>query len=149
MPSVFLLFTLLMMFGCGALARYTLKTDTGSHILYAAMAFVSQLLLLTMLVVSAYTVCRLKNTSGRITTLVKSAIFFTVLSVVMLVLFGASVGSKPYVFEFALLACMYLGSCSLALEKWLDMHNLGSRVGHACSASVLMTHRPSTRFEVV
>lgn len=149
MPSVFLLLTLLMIFGCGALARYTLKADASSHMLYASMAFVSQLLMLVMLVVSAYAVCRLKNVRGKITKWVHLAAFFTVLAFVMLVLFGAGVSSKPYYFEFALLASMYLGSCSLACEKWLDMHDRSGTLVGPCRATVVLAQRPGTRFDAL
>ena len=149
MPSVFLLLTLLMMFGCGALARYTLRADAGSHMLYASMAFVSQLLMLVMLVVSAYTVCRLKNAGSKITRWVHFALFFTAVAFVMLVLFAAGVSSKPYFFEFALLASMYLGSCSLAREKWLDMHDKSGTLVGPCHATVVLAQRPGTRFDAV
>tara|TARA_B100000508_G_C11409228_1_gene252392 strand:+ start:64 stop:966 length:903 start_codon:yes stop_codon:yes gene_type:complete len=149
MPSVFLLLTLLMMFGCGALARYTLKADAGSHMLYASMAFISQLFMLVMLVVSAYTVCRLKNAERKITRWVHLALFFTALAFVMLILFGAGVGSKPYFFEFALLASMYLGSCCLAREKWLDMHERSGTLAGPCRATVVLAQRPGTRFDAL
>lgn len=149
MPSVFLLLTLLMIFGCGALARYTLKADAGSHMLYASMAFVSQLLMLCMLVVSACTVCRIKRKNGKITWCVKLSMLFTGIALIMLVLFGAAVGSKSYFFEFALIASMYLGSCSLAWEKWLDIHAASCTVLGSDYASVVIAQRPTTRFDSV
>ena len=147
MPSLFLVLTILMIFGCGALARHTLKDNAGSHILYAAMAFVSQLLMLLMLDVAAYKVCRYKNWCGKITTRVKLSIFLTVVAFVMLILFGLGVSSKPYYFEFALLLCMYLSSCILASENWSCMHTQNGFLQQSYSGSVIISQRPHTRFD--
>lgn len=153
LPSLYLVLTILMIFGCGALARHTLKDDAGSHVLYAAMAFVSQLLMLVMLNVAACTTCKLRHYSIRGRPCVISAIVFTSLAVLMLVLFamGDHVTSQSYYFEFALIACMYIASCSLALENWSKMHNAGEQALHDAHmpASVCITQRPGTRFEPV
>ena len=152
-PSLFLVLTILMIFGCGALARHTLKDDAGSHMLYAAMAFVSQLLMLILLDVAACTTCNLRRFPIRRPCVI-SAIVFTSLAVLMLILFalGDHVTSKSYYFEFALISCMYIASCSLAWENWSAMHSsyAGTTSGSAhVPASVYITQRPSTRFEAV
>ena len=85
-PSLFLVLTILMIFGCGALARHTLKDDAGSHMLYAAMAFVSQLLMLILLNVAASTTCTLRGFSIRRRPCVIYASVFTGLAGVMLIL---------------------------------------------------------------
>ena len=155
MPSLFLVLTILMIFGCGALARHTLKDDAGSHVLYATMAFVSQLLMLVMLDVAALRVCRMKALDTKITWRVQIAMYLTGVAALMLVLFGASVSTQPYYFEFALLACMYLASCSLATENWYGMHcdcrcpSGTVQGGGGGGGSVIITQRPQTRFDVV
>ena len=110
---IFLLLTILMIFGCGALARFTLRSDAGAHVIYAAIAFVSQWIMLCILVVMGH------NAQGEKWSCVYivSAIF-CFLAFVCLVLFGTNVTSKAFYFEFALLISMYVSTCCLACVPW-------------------------------
>ena len=110
---IFLLLTILMIFGCGALARFTLRSDAGAHVIYAAIAFVSQWIMLCILVVMGHNAQSEKWSCVYI----MSAIF-CFLAFVCLVLFGTNVTSKAFYFEFALLISMYVSTCCLACVPW-------------------------------
>ena len=120
---VFLLLTVLMIFGCGALARFTLRSDAGAHVIYAAIAFVSQWIMLLILIVAGYR--RIQNSSG---SKEKGCFYglscvFCFVAFVCLVMFGLNVTSKSFYFEFGLVICMYISTCFLAWVPWNNYHH--------------------------
>ncbi len=149
---IFLLLTILMIFGCGALARFTLRSDAGAHVIYAAIAFVSQWIMLCILVVMGH------NAQGETTSgvYILSAVF-CFLAFVCLVLFGINATSKAFYFEFALLISMYVSTCCLACVPWNIKTAQGAAEGAESSQNVRLTEtnkdvlsityeRKSTRF---
>ncbi|MAP25231.1 MAG: hypothetical protein CMM87_06880 [Rickettsiales bacterium] len=116
---VFLLLTVLMIFGCGALARFTLRSDAGAHVIYAAIAFVSQWIMLSILIVAGYRRIHSKN-KGCFYGL---SCVFCFVAFVCLVMFGLNVTSKSFYFEFGLVICMYISTCFLAWVPWNNYHH--------------------------
>ena len=131
---IFLLLTILMIFGCGALARFTLRSDAGAHVIYAAIAFVSQWIMLCILVVMGYK-AQGETKSG---VYIWSAVF-CFLAFVCLVLFGINATSKAFYFEFALLISMYISTCCLACVPWNTETAQGAAEGAESSQNVRLT----------
>lgn len=140
---IFLLLTILMIFGCGALARFTLRSDAGAHVIYAAIAFVSQWIMLCILVVMGYNAL-----DGRKSQVYDFSAFFCFLALVCLVLFGINVTSKAFYFEFALLISMYVSTCCLACVSWdMETQQEGNRLQVNKTDVLSITYeRESTRF---
>ena len=148
---VYYIFNITMVFGLGSLARFTLDRDPGTHILYAGIAFVSQLCMVTLTCYWAW--CETKKTKTSQQPKRFSAIFI-VSAVVFLCLFAASVGSRPFWFEYALLVSMWLSSMCLNEMDWNAIHastseSRGSNIQQRSALQVTLNARPDTRFDVV
>lgn len=149
---VYYIFNITMVFGLGSLARFTLDRDPGTHILYAGIAFVSQLCMVTLTCYWAW-----RETDGtKISKKPKwlAAIFFIVSAVVFLCLFAASVGRRSFWFEYALLVSMWLSSMCLNEMDWNAIHastgeSRGSNIQQRSALQVTLNARPDTRFDVV
>ena len=143
---VYYIFNITMVFGLGSLARFTLDRDPGTHILYAGIAFVSQLCMVTLTWYWAW--CETKKTKTSQQPKQFSAIFI-VSAVVFLCLFAASVGSRSFWFEYALLVSMWLSSMCLNEMDWATIHAPDGGSEERPALRVMLHARPDTRFDAV